>query len=32
VDGEILLRDGDPARADGGTIDRDAADARARLC
>lgn len=32
VDGEILLRDGDPVRADGGTIDRDAADARARLC
>jgi 5-methylthioadenosine/S-adenosylhomocysteine deaminase len=32
VDGEILLRDGDPTRADGGTIDRDAAEARARLC
>ena len=32
VDGEILLRDGDPARADGATIDRDAAEARARLC
>jgi 5-methylthioadenosine/S-adenosylhomocysteine deaminase len=32
VDGEILLRDGDPVRADGGTIDRDAAEARARLC
>ncbi len=32
VDGEILLRDGDPAKAGGGTIDRDAAEARARLC
>jgi len=32
VDGEILLRDGDPARADGGAIGRDAAEARARLC
>ena len=32
VDGEILLRDRDPARADGGVIDRDAAEARARLC
>jgi 5-methylthioadenosine/S-adenosylhomocysteine deaminase len=32
VDGEILLRDGDPARADGAAIDRDAAEARARLC
>lgn len=32
VNGEILLRDRDPARADGGVIDRDAAEARARLC
>ncbi|MGE0026594.1 MAG: amidohydrolase family protein [Thermoleophilia bacterium] len=32
VDGEILLRDGDPERADGAAIDREAAEARARLC
>ncbi len=32
IDGEIVLRDGDPTGADGAAIDRDAADARARLC
>lgn len=32
VDGEILLRDGDPEMADGASIDREAAEARARLC
>jgi 5-methylthioadenosine/S-adenosylhomocysteine deaminase len=32
VDGEILLRDGDPERVDGRVIDRDSAEARARLC
>jgi 5-methylthioadenosine/S-adenosylhomocysteine deaminase len=32
VDGEAVLRDGEPTRADGGTIDHDAAEARGRLC
>jgi 5-methylthioadenosine/S-adenosylhomocysteine deaminase len=32
VDGEAVLSDGRPTRADGGTIDRNAAEARERLC
>jgi 5-methylthioadenosine/S-adenosylhomocysteine deaminase len=32
VDGEVLLRDGAPTRADGAAIGRAAAEARGRLC